>query len=338
MPPMVSVVIPLYNAEELIASTLESIISQDYPNLEIIVVNDASTDNSAGIVSRVLEKASRPYRIIEHEKNMGVSAARNTGMFAAGGDYIHFMDHDDLIDVNFISSLCAAAAEENSDIVCCGYRTRKVSTGEETMYPLEIFPGRAYSSEDLAMMSIFEEFLTVIWSSLFRKDFLIKNGLTFTGGCQHNEDTEFLVKSLLLSERTSFVRQCLYVYRLHEKMTTRENFVTAEQISRQSEKQIQTWFRTARFIINHVESHAIVEIAKYLLMPKMHLKMFNIYAWRDEREKFDRALRSREIRRMLLYSRKVFFKEPRVFLKSLLLYAAPNIYYNYRRRHVYRFR
>jgi glycosyltransferase involved in cell wall biosynthesis len=338
MPPLVSVVVPLYNAEDLIESTLESIVSQDYPNLEIIVVNDASTDDSAVIAARVLERSSRPYRIIEHERNRGVSEARNAGMFAAKGDYIHFMDHDDLIDVNFISSLCAVAAEENSDMVCCGYRARKVSTGEETPHPLKVVPGRAYSGEDLAMMSIFEEFLTVMWSSLFRKDLLIKKGLTFTGGCQHNEDTEFLVKSLLSSERISFVRQCLYVYRLHEKMTTRENYVTAEQISGQSEKQIQTWFRTARFIINHVESHAILEIAKYLLMPKMHLKMFNIYAWRGEREKFDRALRSREIRRMLLYSRKVFFKEPRVFLKSLLLFAAPNMYYNYRRRHVYRFR
>ncbi|MDR1508442.1 MAG: glycosyltransferase [Synergistaceae bacterium] len=338
MPPLVSVVVPVYNAEKMIESTLESIMSQDYPNLEIIVVNDASPDNSADIASRVLEKGSRPYRIIGHEKNRGVCAARNTGLFAAEGAYIHFMDDDDLIDGNFISSLAASAVGENSDIACCGYRTREISTGEETMYPLRIVPGAAYSGEDLAMMSISGKFLVVMWTSLFRKDFLTENGLAFTEGYQTGEDTEFIIKSLLMSARTSFVPQCLYVYRLHEKMVSRGSNITLEQILRRRESDIRSRLRTARFVMNHAKPHAIVEMAKYLTLPEMHLKMFTIHAWRGDRSKFDRALRSKEIRKILFSSRKVFFREPRIFLKSLWLYTAPNLYYNYRRRHVYRTR
>jgi glycosyltransferase involved in cell wall biosynthesis len=310
-------------------------VSQDYPNLEIIVVNDASADNSADIASRILEKSSRPYRIIEHEKNRGVGEARNTGMFAAGGEYIHFMDDDDLMDVNFISSLAAVAVEENSDMTFCGFRMLEVSTGEETMYPLKVVPGVTYSGEDLAMMSFHGGVLTAVWTSLFKKDFLTKKGLTFTEGYVVGEDAEFMRKSLLKSGRTSFVRQCLYVWRFHEKMTTRRDCPALEQVLRYSESNIQRQFRTAGFIKNHARPHEIVEMAKYQLIPKLHLKMITIHAWRGDRAKFDRSLRSKEIKGILLSSR-VFFKEPKVFLKSLLLYAAPNLYYNYRRKHVYR--
>jgi glycosyltransferase involved in cell wall biosynthesis len=333
MPPLVSVAVPVYNAEALIESTLESIVSQDYPNLEIIVVNDASPDDSAVIASRLLEKSSRPYRIIEHERNRGVSAARNTGMLAAKGEYIHFMDDDDLIDANFISSLAAAADSENSDIACCGYRTREMSTGEETMHPLDIVSGGTYSGEDLAMMSLRAKFPGLVWNALFKRDFLMKNGLTFTEGYVVGEDTEFMIKSLLKSERTSFVRQCLYIWRFHEKMTTRKNYVTLEQILRHTESNIRRQFRTAEFIANNAKPHAVAEMAKYRVLPKMRLKMFAVYAWRGDRAEFDRALRSEEIKRILLSGR-VFLEEPRVFLKSLLLYAAPSLYYNYRRWHM----
>jgi glycosyltransferase involved in cell wall biosynthesis len=335
MPPLVSVVVPVYNAETLIESTLESIVSQDYPNLEIIVVNDASPDDSAVIVSRVLEKSSRPYRIIEHERNKGVGAARNAGMLAAKGEYIHFMDDDDLIDANFISSLSAVAASENSDMTFCGFRMREASTGDETLYPLKVVPGGTYSGEDLAMMSFHGGILNAVWTSLFKKDFLMKKGLTFTEGYVVGEDAEFMRKALLLSERTSFVWQCLYVWRFHEKMTTRKSHFSLEQILTYSESNIRRQFRTAGFIKNHAKPHAIVKMAKYQLIPKLHLKMFTIHIWRGDRAKFDRSLRSREIRGILLSGR-VFLEEPKVFLKSLLLYAAPNLYYNYRRKHVYR--
>jgi glycosyltransferase involved in cell wall biosynthesis len=338
VPPLVSVVVPVYNADGLIESALESIEAQDYPNLEIIVVDDASPDDSADIAARVLEKGSRPYRIIGHGKNKGVCAARNTGLFAAKGAYIHFMDDDDLLDSDFISSLAASAVGENSDIACCGYRTREVSTGEETMYPLKIVPGAEYSGEDLAMMSISGKFLAVMWTSLFKKDFLTGNGLTFTEGYQTGEDTEFIIKSLLMSSHTSFVPRCLYVYRLHEKMVSRGSSITLEQILRRRESDIRSRFRTARFIMNHAKPHAIIETARYLTLPKMHLKMFTIHAWRGDRAKFDRALRSKEIRKILFSSLRAFLKEPQIFLKSLWLYAAPNLYYNYRRGHVYRTR
>lgn len=103
--PLVSVIMPAYNAETTIASSLESIITQDYPNIEIIIVNDASTDGTEKAARSVLERGGRPFRIITHKKNSGVAAARNTGIDVMHGEFLWFMDADDKAEKN-LSLLC----------------------------------------------------------------------------------------------------------------------------------------------------------------------------------------------------------------------------------------
>ena len=100
--PLISVVVPAYNAEKLIACSLESIIAQDYPNIEIIVVNDASTDTTEQAARRVLEGCGRPFSIITHTKNCGVSAARNTGIDSMKGEFVWFLDADDMAENNLV--------------------------------------------------------------------------------------------------------------------------------------------------------------------------------------------------------------------------------------------
>ena len=86
--PLISVVVPAYNTESRIAYSLESIIAQDYPNLEIIVVNDASTDDTESAARKILESCGRPFSVITHKENRGVSAARNTGIDAMKGGFL----------------------------------------------------------------------------------------------------------------------------------------------------------------------------------------------------------------------------------------------------------
>ena len=92
--PLISVVVPAYNTETRIAYSLESIIAQDYPNIEIIVVNDASTDGTENAARRILENCGRPFTIITHKENRGVSASRNTGMDVVKGEFLWFVDSD----------------------------------------------------------------------------------------------------------------------------------------------------------------------------------------------------------------------------------------------------
>jgi glycosyltransferase involved in cell wall biosynthesis len=119
--PLISIVVPAYNRECLIGPTLASIIAQDYDNLEIIVVDDASSDKTAEVSRNMLESSHMQWRVISHDVNKGVGAARNTGMGEANGEYILFMDSDDLADPDFISTLYGLA-KDGRDVTFCGYR------------------------------------------------------------------------------------------------------------------------------------------------------------------------------------------------------------------------
>ena len=117
---LVSVIIPAYNIEDYIGRCLDSIISQTYKNLEIIVVDDGSRDYTGEILDNYAKK-DRRIKVI-HKENGGVSSARNKGIEAAEGDYIGFIDGDDLIESEMYKTLVDLLEEENADIAHCGYQ------------------------------------------------------------------------------------------------------------------------------------------------------------------------------------------------------------------------
>ena len=117
---LVSVIIPAYNIEDYIGRCLDSIISQTYKNLEIIVVDDGSRDHTGDILDNYAKK-DRRIKVI-HKENGGVSSARNKGIEAAEGDYIGFIDGDDLIESEMYKTLVDLLEEENADIAHCGYQ------------------------------------------------------------------------------------------------------------------------------------------------------------------------------------------------------------------------
>ena len=114
----ISVIIPIYNAEKYLKQTLDSIRFQTYKNLEIICVLDCPTDNSAAIVENAAKEDDR-IKAVRHSQNMGLPAARNTGVKNAVGEYIHFIDSDDLISPDFYDVMISAAAKANADVAAC---------------------------------------------------------------------------------------------------------------------------------------------------------------------------------------------------------------------------
>lgn len=119
MDSLVSVIIPVYNVEECIARCIDSIINQTFKNLEIILVDDGSSDKSGKICDEYAQNDSR-IKVI-HKENGGVSSARNTGLDIANGEYIGFVDSDDYIDANMYECLVNSIEDSNCDIVVCGY-------------------------------------------------------------------------------------------------------------------------------------------------------------------------------------------------------------------------
>jgi glycosyltransferase involved in cell wall biosynthesis len=111
--PKISVIIPIYNAEKYLAETLDSVLNQTYPNIEIIAVLDAPMDNSEKILKSFKDKR---IKIVRHKKNSGLSAARNTGVKHATGDYIHFLDSDDTINPKFYWNMVRAIDTTCADV------------------------------------------------------------------------------------------------------------------------------------------------------------------------------------------------------------------------------
>src|SRR5690606_8777138 len=113
--PLVSVIVPVYNVEQYLDECLNSIRQQTYENIEIIVVEDCSTDDSLNTLTKHLKDPR--VKLIQHEKNSGLSAARNTGIDAAKGDYIMFADSDDLVHLSLIELCVKYAISNDADLI-----------------------------------------------------------------------------------------------------------------------------------------------------------------------------------------------------------------------------
>jgi glycosyltransferase involved in cell wall biosynthesis len=119
--PQISVVVPIFNTERFISRCLESILVQSFSDIEIVCIDDCSSDNSGHIVRGFIKNDSR-VRLINHSTNLGPGGARNSGIAAATGEYVAFVDSDDYVDPNFLEYLYEATDFGRIDIASCGYR------------------------------------------------------------------------------------------------------------------------------------------------------------------------------------------------------------------------
>lgn len=182
----ISVIIPIYNSSKTLKRTLNSVVNQNYKNLEIILVNDGSTDDSLSICEQYALSDDRI--VIINQKNMGVGEARNHGIEVSTGDFISFIDSDDVLDINFFKELIATQLVTNADIVESGV---KVILGQnDIIYPYEkkakinIFENHEYVKNYLNFS------LNVsVWGKIYKKDII---GATRFPALNINEDFVFL--------------------------------------------------------------------------------------------------------------------------------------------------
>jgi len=192
--PRVSVVIPLYNQKEFIGDAIQSVLGQSYKNIEIIVVNDGSTDNPVDVLSQ--------YRndIIEiNQENRGLSGARNSGIRRAGGDYVQLLDADDLLTENKIERQLKYFRQGNSDLPYC-----RIQTLHNKKRIISERPDPVIKDMFSHYYLLWKPYPTPIHSLLFPMDIFRKHGL-FDEEMKANEDRYFLAK--LAISGTGFVRQ-----------------------------------------------------------------------------------------------------------------------------------
>ena len=218
----ITIIVPVYNVEHYLDKCLDSLINQTYKNLEIIVINDGSIDNS-GIICQ--EYAQKDNRIVYIEKeNGGQSEARNMGLDRMTGSYVTFVDSDDWIELDYVEILYKKITEYQADIAVGNYYSFNETEG---MYYFHIF-GDSYHEKVYDNVSIFENLyesqemksfaLISVWGKLYKAD-LVKH-LCFDIG-KLGEDGYLNQKIYLLAEKTIYLNKGLYAYRQREGSSSR---------------------------------------------------------------------------------------------------------------------
>ena len=180
----VTIIVPIYNVSAYIERCWESLVKQTYKDLEIFFIDDCGTDDSVEKLQKLIDTHSGIYcKILHHDHNRGLSAARNTGLMAATGDYVYFLDSDDDITEDCIERLVAPVMNDDVDIVVGNYRV----VGGEAHSPLLLDSGLLSSSKDVLASYAAGKWYVMAWNKLCRRDFLIDNNLFFREGLIHED-------------------------------------------------------------------------------------------------------------------------------------------------------
>lgn len=205
--PFVSVVIPVYGVEKYIEKCLESCFSNTIAEqCEFLIINDCSPDKSIELAEKMIKKYPNiTVKIISHEKNKGLAAARNTGLKYATGKYIINVDSDDWVDNIYLEKLYTKAEENHSDIVICNLY--KELENKQELIELNMPASKKF------VEALLEESLPGwLFIKMFRLDFLRENNITWIDGVNMCEDLILSVKAFSQTKRISFVDEALYHY------------------------------------------------------------------------------------------------------------------------------
>ena len=212
MNPKISIIIPCYNAEATIITTLNSILNQSFKDIEVICIDDGSKDSTVSIIQNIMTQDSRVKLFCQSKQ--GTGAARNTGIQKAQGEYISFCDSDDQYNSNMLLELYRKIKDEECDVVECSYinkfknGTYCVDNFNKTL--CKIFKQQKkynYLDKQDYVFSLPK----CIWNKLYKRNFLLKNSIQFAN-CISGEDHTFIVDVFLSAQNVSYINKPLYYY------------------------------------------------------------------------------------------------------------------------------
>lgn len=262
----VSVIVPVYNLFNYISKCISSIVSQTYKDLEIIIINDGSTDNSISEINRL---ASTDNRIIVIDKmNEGVSVARNTGIERATGKYIMFVDGDDLIDTDMVQKLIDKAEKNQADYVGGGFIFEDPDIKKRRFSP-DGFSPVTFKNRDVFKNYLAGKYIwSSVWGGIYLRETINKNNVRFVPEIKYAEDVFFTINFMAFAKKviicedhfyhvlvrsSSVTRNCIHELDKSKKRPDVESFLKKNNLWDEYEEYYKAWFvRFSNYELYHL--------------------------------------------------------------------------------------
>lgn len=214
---LVSIIIPVYNGEKHIQKCLDKVLKQTYPNIEIIVLNDGSTDATQEILKEYKKKSGN-IKII-NKKNTGVSDTRNIGIKKAKGDFIIFLDSDDFLEDDAIDKMIKKTSDKDIDMLLFGFKVLGSKNRLNDTETLKKISSSQNVKEDLlkSIISTKNNIFGYIWRAMYSKRMLLTNDILFPNGIKISEDYMFLLNSIYHSNTILIDANEYYLYNINDQ-------------------------------------------------------------------------------------------------------------------------
>ncbi|MDM5221857.1 glycosyltransferase [Peribacillus sp. NJ11] len=210
MIPKVSIIVPIYNVEKYLVRCLDSLVNQTFNEIEIILVNDGSTDNSIDII----EEFQKKYEFIEviNKINGGLSSARNAGIEKARGEFLLFIDSDDYIELNMVEMLYSAASTSNSEIAICKFSYVYSNNNDKEINTNEDYNKYKFvNNNQLIKLFLLNIVSGHAWNKLVKRELFIKHNIEFPYG-KYYEDAPTMMKLFSVVNKCTLINDSLYNY------------------------------------------------------------------------------------------------------------------------------
>ena len=310
----ISVIVPVYNAEEYVENTVQSIINQTYKNIQIILVDDGSIDQSLKIIQQLAKKEKR-IKVI-HQENKGVSAARNKGISFATGDYLTFVDADDLLEPKACEILYDNIKKYNSDISIAS--VKKINIANHIISPTPTNKIHKYSKEEFLKIFFLNDGsidVASAYAKLYSKK--IYKEIAYVENRNSNEDRYYLFESILKSNTIVFQDSSIYIYKMHEnslstsKVNERlfDNIYFAKEMLKASKKQMPKLYNFALY------NYQITTLWVYR----------NFYRYKDIMKKYKVKLKL--IRKEIINTQKIEYLSVSKNIEIIIIHYFNYLYY-----------
>lgn len=313
----VSIIIPVYNVEKYIEDCMMSVANQSYPLIEMILIDDCGTDSSMKVVENTLTKINREgldVTIVRHENNQGQSVARNHGIEIAKGDYILFLDSDDMLEPLCLEKMVKRLKETDADVIMCNHRTDKENCklGGYLSAPVKELITKQECFHGLAKCW----FNVMPWGKLLKTSFIRKHQLYFEENIM-NEDVLWTFRLCVETTKIAFVHEILYYYRYNS-----QSIMSSSQIIKKANSAELILYKYREILDLKVELHGNKDV--YIVLMRQIVLYYTIIA---QKFGFKQYMQKIHLFRKIFYKKTYFpgFREslPVTYKLWSLLYYMP---------------